>query len=246
MTKFNILFNRFKNLSKQLFERFLALIYKENCCICGCSKDDKILCNSCAKTVEILSGFPQGILRGVEIYSATIYKDTIRTLIHNLKFHHKKAAARVLAQFLSDYYDKILAFEQNKKGNIEKFQNAVFVPVPTTKRNIKERGYNNVFEIVKEFTLIRSLKGENIKILNDFLIKIKDTSPQYKINKFKRKNNVKGVFGLNFRKYKDFKNKTVVVIDDIVTTGATLDEIIKTMQENNINNIICITLSKAV
>lgn len=246
MKKLNILFNRFKNLSSCVFERFLALIYKENCCICGCAKDNKILCKNCAKDVEILSGFPQGLIRGVEIYSACIYKGVIKELIHKLKFHHKKAVTMVLAEFLSEYYDKILSFEQQKAGSVKKFQNAIFIPVPTSKRNIKERGYNNVYEIIKEFKGIQHGKGQDIKILDDFLIKIKDTTPQYKVSKNKRRKNVKGVFGVNIRKYKDFRDKNFVIIDDIITTGSTLDEIIKILQENGINNIVCITLSKAV
>lgn len=246
MKKFNILFRYLKNLSIYVFERFLALIYKENCCICGCSKNNKFLCKTCSKDVEILSGFPQGLIRGVEIYSATIYKGVMKELIHKLKFHHKKTAARVLGQFLSEYYDKILSFEQKKCGSVKKFQDAVFIPVPTIKRNIKERGYNNVYEIAKEFTGIQSAKGQNIKILNDFLIKIKDTVPQYKVNKSKRKENIKNSFGININKYRGFKNKNFIIIDDVITTGSTLDEIIKTLQENGINNIMCITLSKAV
>lgn len=246
MEKFNNLFGRLKNLSIYVFERFLVLIYKENCCVCGCSKDNKILCKTCAKDVEILSGFPQGLLRGVEIYSACIYKGVIKELIHKLKFYHNLSAAKVLAEFLSEYYNKILSYEQKKSGNVKKFQNMVFIPVPTAKRNIKERGYNNVYEIVKRFAEIRASRGENIKILNDLLIKIKNTTPQYKINKLKRRKNVEGVFGINLKKYKDFQDKTFVIIDDIITTGSTLDEIIKTLQENNIKKIICITLSKAV
>jgi len=75
--------------------------------LCGCSKDNKILCKTCSKSVEILSGFAQGVLDGVEIYSACFYKDTIRTLIHKLKFNHKRTVARVLASILYNYFKKI-------------------------------------------------------------------------------------------------------------------------------------------
>ncbi len=239
--KLNKIYLRIKTLSIIVFERFLSLIYKENCCVCGCSKDNNILCKNCSKSVEILSGFPHRIIDGVEIYSACIYKDTVRTLIHKLKFNHKLIAARVLAKILSDYYKKILDYEQKRSGNIEKYKNAVFIPVPTSKNNIKERGYNNVYEIVKEFAFI-----QNIKFSHNFLIKIKNTKPQYKMGKNKRRDNVKGVFKINVKKIKDFKDKTIVIVDDIITTGSTLSEIIKVLKENGIKNIICITISKAV
>ena len=153
MKKFNIFLTKVKTLLSFVFEGFLSLIYKENCCICGCSKDNKILCKTCAKSVEILSGFPQGVLNGVNIYSACLYKDTMRTLIHKLKFNHKKAVARVLANILHDYFKKILEYELLKTGDIKIFKNPVLVPVPTQKKNIKERGYNNVYEIVKNFQI---------------------------------------------------------------------------------------------
>lgn len=237
------MFNLIKNQLYFIFEQFLSLIYKENCCICGCSKDNKILCKTCSKSVEILSGFPQGKIRDIEIYSACIYKGNIRTLIHKLKFHHKLAVARVLGDILFKYYNKILDYKLNNSKSINGFQNAVIVPVPTSLKNKKERGYNNVFQIAKEFS-----KLSNIPVLENFLIKIKNTPPQFKISKENRKTNIKGVFKVNLTpKIKSqIKDKTIIIIDDIITTGATLEEIIKTLQENNINNIICITLSKAV
>lgn len=244
MKKLNIFLNRIKPFLSNAFEGFLSLIYKENCCICGCSKDNKILCKTCSKSVEILSGFAQGVLDGVEIYSACFYKDTIRTLIHKLKFNHKRAVARVLANILYNYFKKIIEFEQIKAGNIDRFQNAILVPVPTQKKNIKERGYNNVYEITKEFS---NLSG--LPFLDGFLVKIKNSKPQYKMNKNQRKSNVEGTFNINLKRLsnkEDLDNKTFVIIDDIITTGATLGEIIKVLKENGVKNIICITLSKAI
>lgn len=235
------MFNLIKNLLYQGFHDFLSLIYKENCCVCGCSKDNEILCKNCLKNVEILSGFPQGKIRDVKIYSACIYKDTIRTLIHKLKFNHKRSTAKVLAKILSTYYNKILEYSLIHKENYEQFKNAIIVPVPTSKKNILNRGYNNVFEIAKEFS-----KFENIPILEGFLIKTVNTLPQYKIIKSKRKINVAGAFKINAKLISKIKGKTIIIIDDIITTGSTLNEIIKILQENDVKKIICITLSKAV
>ncbi len=165
-------------------------------------------------------------------------------MIHKLKFNHKRTVARVLASILYNYFKKIIEFEQIKAGNIDRFQNAILVPVPTQKKNIKERGYNNVYEITKEFS---NLSG--LPFLDGFLVKIKNSKPQYKMNKNQRKSNVEGTFNINLKRLsnkKDLDNKTFVIIDDIITTGATLGEIIKVLKENGVKNIICITLSKAV
>ncbi len=248
----------FKGLSA-IFGRPLnfltSLIYKEKCVICnkvldssissyglsGCSKTQNILCKTCAKDVEFLSCFPHTNFQGVKIYSACLYKGVVRQLIHKLKFNHKKDVAKVLACFLYEFYRKIEEFNKAENISCLSAENAVLVAVPTNKNNIKQRGYNNVFEIVKEFSNLT-----NIPYSKNFLLKTKNTKPQYKLTLNKRKLNVSGCFNINIEEYQKFKGKTVVIIDDIYTTGATVREIIKTLKLNNINNFFLITLSKSV
>ena len=110
------LINFFKSLSfslGRLFHSFLSLIYKENCVVCGAPCAVQNLCKKCLKDVEILSGFPHTKFDGVEIYSACFYKGVIRDLIHKLKFNHKKDAARVLAVFLYEFYERMEVIKQN-------------------------------------------------------------------------------------------------------------------------------------
>lgn len=221
-----------------MFEGLLALIYKENCCICGCSKDNNILCKSCAKNVQMLSSFAHSKILGVEIYSAFIYKEVIRELIHKLKFEHKKAVARVLGLYIFDFYEKILDNKSCSNINTIDLKNAVIVPIPTNKKNVQNRGYNNVYETAFWFAKIAKLK-----LRADLLIKIRNTKPQFKLDKEARKSNVRGCFQVNLKNY---NRETVILIDDIITTGATLFEAINAFQKVGINNIICITVSKAV
>ncbi len=77
-------------------------------------------------------------LEDIEIYSACIYKGNIRTLIHKLKFHHKLAVARILGDILFKYYNKILDYKLNNSKSINRFQNVVIVPVPTSLKNKKK------------------------------------------------------------------------------------------------------------
>ena len=228
----------YKSSLNSLFRGLLSLIYKENCCICGCSKDDSILCKTCAKDVQMLSAFLHSKISGVEIYSVFIYKNIVRTLIHKLKFDHKKAVARVFALFLFDFFNKILENTEQSKINKINLQNTVIVPIPTNKKNIQKRGYNNVYEIASEFAKIA-----NLKLCPDLLTKIRDTKPQFKLNKEARKSNVEGCFQVNKKIY---NNETIILIDDIITTGSTIYEAIGAFQKEDINNIICITISKAV
>jgi len=241
----------FKSLSEKterLLNIILSLIYKEKCVICkkeirknsSCLKTDKILCKNCLKTVEILSGFPHTKFNGVEIYSTSFYEGTMKDLILKLKFNHKKDIAKVLAYFLFKYFYKLKAYKK-ECGDFSFLENIVAVPVPTNKSNIKRRGYNNVYEIVREFAAL-----SKVSYSKNILLKIKNTKPQYKLGPKKRAENVSGSFSINLKEYKRFKGKTVLIIDDIYTTGATLNEVIKTFKKEEVNNIFCITLSKAV
>ncbi len=227
---------------KYFINFLLSLIYKEKCCICGidlsCAKSEKILCKNCLKTVEILSGFAQTKINGVEIFSACIYDGIVRTLIHKLKFQHNKNIARVLAKILTDFFDKILVNNSLDILYVKTPKTVAVVPIPTNRKNVQIRGYNNVYEIAKEFA---EINGFILK--NDILIKIKDTKPQFELKKNQRKSNVSGCFKVDLKNY---HNETILLIDDIITTGATLNEAITTFQAAGINNIVCITVSKAV
>ncbi len=86
-------------------------------------------------------------------------------------------------------------------------------------------------------------KLSKIKLEENVILKIKNTKPQYKAKN--RQKNIKGSFKINPKKIPLLKNKTILLIDDITTTGATLNEIIDCFKSNNIDDIICLTISKA-
>lgn len=220
-----------KSIMKNLINILLSLIYKENCCICGNKSDNSPLCKTCLKDVKILSGFAQNKINGVEIYSATIYTGIIRQIIHKFKFCHKKELVSILADILNKYYRKC--------ENLKNIKDIVVVPVPTSKNNINTRGYNNVYEIALKFARLNSFQF-NKKLL----LKTKNTVSQFKLNRSERFLNIKNSFSVNLKYYTP--GSTVLIIDDITTTGATLEEIIKVLKENNINNIVCLTCAKAV
>ena len=84
----------------------------------------------------------------------------------------------------------------------------------------------------KEFCRITS------NTLNTELItRIKDTKPQYKLKREERIKNLSNAFKVDKSKY---NGKTLLIIDDICTTGSTFEEMIKELQKNGINDIICL------
>ncbi|MBQ7286810.1 MAG: ComF family protein [Candidatus Gastranaerophilales bacterium] len=217
----------FKSLLKSITTSFLNLIYCEKCLICSCAKTDELLCKSCLKDVELLSSFPQKIYKEIPIFCACLYKGNLKTLIQLLKFSHKKKASKPLASILYSYY---------KNLNLNK--NYIIVFPPSYYLKSAQRGYNHMFLIAKEFS-----KLTNFEIKKDLIKKIKPTKPQYKAKN--RHTNIQGSFAINKKYIEQIKNKNILIIDDITTSGATIEELINCFLDVEIKNITCLVLSKA-
>ncbi len=213
------------------FDEFLNLIYKKKCLICSCSKDDNFLCKTCSKDVQILPVFAHRIYKNCPIYSAYLYQGIIKDLIHKFKFHYKHKAKYPLSRLLWDYF---------KKLNLKETDNFT-ICYPNIYHSRKFlRGYDHTKLVCMEFS-----KLSNIPFEKDTVLKIRHTKPQYKMKNIKyRKNNIKGSFKINPKKLSLLKNKTILLIDDITTSGATLEEIIDEFIKNDIKSIICLTIAK--
>ena len=212
---------------KGLLNGFLNLIYKQKCIICSCSKTDDLLCKNCLKDVNFLSGFPHRIFNSTPIYSACLYTTVVKKAIQLFKFSHKKKISFLLAQLTFEYYRKL---ELNKDF-------IVIYPDSFLLKSLS-RGYEHMYLIARDFCSLA-----NLKLLKHAILKTKITKPQYKAKN--RQGNIKNSFAVNKKYIKELQNKPVLLMDDITTSGATLDEIIAVLKRENINNITCLTVSKA-
>ena len=220
------MFLELKNFLINIIQAFLDLIYNQKCLVCSCAKTDELLCKSCAKDIQYLSSFAHRIFYNVPIYSATLYQGSVKKLIHKLKFNHRKKASIPLAEILFKYFK-----------NIKEKNDYIIVFPPSYFLKSAQRGYNHMFLIAKEFS-----KLTNFKVNHKLIKKIKYTKPQYKAKN--RHKNIQNSFKINEKELKNINNETILLIDDITTSGATLEEIIRLLKEKNINNIICLTIAK--
>ena len=216
---------------RAFFEQFTDLIYKQKCVVCGCSKTNEFLCKNCLKNVHNLSPFAQKIIEGVNIFCAFKYDENIKILIRNFKFNRRKNAAIPCAALLYDYFKKVC-----KQNNLDlNPKNSIILCVPSHPLRILERGYCHTELISKEFSKLSGIKTD-FKIIK----RVKNTLPQYKVRANEKAKNVRGAFKIYSNRSQD---KTLILIDDIVTTCATLFEVISSLKEHGYNNIVCFTLA---
>ncbi|MDD3150973.1 MAG: hypothetical protein PHV68_09075 [Candidatus Gastranaerophilales bacterium] len=174
------------------------------------------MCKSCFEKLDYNFSMPIKIIHDVPVYAVGIYENNLKKLIRGLKYHKKKDLAVNLAKFIYLFLDK---------NNID-IKNHIIVPVPLHKNRQKQRKYNHMDLVANELSKLCSCK------INTTLIKrIKDTKPLYKLNRIDRMKELKDAFEIDKLNY---NNEPILIIDDITTSGATLEEIIKNLQTQNI------------
>ena len=220
-----------------MLNRLLELLYPPKCLICGNlyninTKDTYYACKKCK--IKLKYGMTD--LKIIKIYdknfdyliSPFIYKGEIRKLILDYKFNNKKYLYLLFSNILAD-----VLYEYIKEITID-----YIVPVPISFNRYKERGYNQSYLISKRIS-----QTLHIKLLRFSLIKTKNNKRQSELCEKDRVDNVKNVYKV-FRKNL-LKNKVVLLIDDIYTTGNTLNECSKILKKANVSTIIALTIAKA-
>lgn len=207
---------------KQFFVGLLDWIYKKKCYFCRESKECVKMCSKCYDEMEYLPVKVNRIVEGKKVYCAGIYEKNLQKLIRGLKYHNQPELAPYLAKFMAGFWTE-LAGEKT-------FQ---VVPVPIYHKRKKQRKYNHMELVGEEFA---KLKGY---VYNpDLIIRIKDTKPQYNLKKNERIINLQNAFSVDT---KHLHTGTILLIDDICTTGSTFEEMIRELKKYGIEDIVCFT-----
>lgn len=229
-------------------EKLFSSIYVDDCNCIACDKELSLknrygLCKACNNSIPRNSGkvcvkcgkpiydeseycmVCQNNKRYFERASAPlIYKGIAEKLILNYKFYNKRYLAKYLASFLSDeYLDK-------------EYLADILIPVPVTDKVRTERSFCQTDLLATELG-----KKLNIEVGLTIVSKIKETAHQAKLGGRERQTNIEGAFKLNG----DVKGKRVLIIDDILTTGATLSELARVILKGRPESVEGLTLSNA-
>ncbi|WP_278847613.1 ComF family protein [Brachyspira pilosicoli] len=175
-------------------------------------RDDYIRCNRCGRIID--TKYSTCICSYENIYfdeckSMLYYDDKTSNLIHKMKFSHRYLICKDFAVMLSFYY----------KDYINKFDVVSFVPLG--KNRLLERGYNQSELIARHISKII-----NIPLIENIIIRKKESKPLSMIKgKELREKAIKNAFKINQKyEFDDNKKINILIIDDVFTTGSTLNE----------------------
>lgn len=219
-------------------KQLLNLFFPKQCI--NCNKEGSFLCEDCLSLIEINS-FQYCLCEKLEknnkcencknkyldkVFSATSFKNKIiKRAIHKLKYSYIKELSVPLAYLIIRHLQVIDCQIDN---------DFFLAPIPLSDKKRRTRGFNQSEEIAK---IISEVTG--LPLLN-CIKKTKETKSQTEMTRNQRQENVKNVFSING----NVENKNIILIDDVYTTGATMEEVARELKEAKANIVWGITVAR--
>lgn len=209
---------------KSFIELFLDVLFPSSCI--GCNTRNEILCDSCINRLQITNRQTEDNI--IALYD---YRDpVIKKAIWKIKYHNSPYLGQKFGELL--YYSFL-----EEINNIHLFSQGspiYVIPVPISNDRKRHRGYNQSEIIAKSFC---NKSDKNIlELKTNIIFKKANTIPQAKLtNRNKRLRNIKDAFEI--KNNQQIKGKTIIIVDDVTTTGGTILEIMKVLKKNGAKKI---------
>jgi len=198
----------------------------------GCGRRDSVLCVSCiAKIPRARQPADSGD------HALFAYRDpVIKKVLWQLKYKKRAVVAKCCADIL---YDRMLE-ELSDMRVLANFTDPVLVPIPLSRKKLRERGFNQSELMARE--IHRNDTGRSFALDTGMLRKIKETRSQMSIkDRSERAKNIVGSFAVGDPGRALGKN--IILIDDITTTGATLGEARRALLKAGARKVIAFTVA---
>lgn len=217
-------------VSMSLKSFILNILFPLKCL--GCGEEGFYLCEKCFRNLKLND--KKYILETPyldEIFIAGDYDDKVLAdLIKKLKFNFVDNIAPLLGRFLNLFWSGV-TFGRPELKNKE----ILLIPLPLSKKRKNWRGFNQAELIARAFN------DGNDYLINLGLKKIKDTKAQSRLDEKSRTKNIKDCFSWTG---KSLKNKKIILIDDVVTTGATLNEAARVLKGAGVEKVYALVVAK--
>ena len=226
----------------------LDMVYPKVCPVCGktlsgdklicdvCSERlvyaDKNICIHCGKILKDRASTICKVCETSETYfeegrSVFYYNDAIKNSLMDFKYHNRRANAKFFAEsIMRTLSDKLTLW------NID-----LIVPIPVHKKKLIERGYNQAAVLAEELCKLSKCDW------TDALVRVEKTKPQKELTRLDRLNNLEKAIMVDDKKKNLIKNKNILIIDDIYTTGATVSSSSKVLLESGASKVFFITVA---
>ena len=202
---------------KNIVDHLLNIVFPPKCGVCGRIGDDAF-CQKCFSRIKYIHH------AGKKTASVAVYEGVIKKAIKKLKFNKKKQLAPVLSKIMLN--------------NLPFSGFDIIVPVPLHKDRLRKRGFNQSELLAKDISC-----ACQVPLATEAVIRHRATKPQFDLGKSDRWPNIKGAFLV---KQSDcIKGRIVLLVDDILTTGATTGECEKELFASGAAKVYTYTLSKA-
>jgi competence protein ComFC len=226
-------------------DKVISIFFPVKCVICGV--EGRVVCIGCRNRIEILKDSycivcdkksSNGMThrdcfrKGVPSQLITIfnYRSVVRDIIRKSKYYKKEFSA---FKFLILYGANLL--DESLRSTLRGY---FLLSVPPNPKNYKKRGFNQADLILKEVS-----KRLKLQVVNGLLSRERKSSSQYSYNRYDRFKAVKGAFRLRDG-VSGLGGKRFLIVDDIITSGATLLEMSKVLYVNGAEDVRCLTISK--
>ena len=230
----------------RLKEWLLDLIYPRRCPMCDCilGKSGMYICSACTAKAELVKGAycmkcgkqvsnEQEYCRDCMVYPHRfdsgrvlfVYDGVLKKSIYRFKYAGRKEYAEAYAYFA----------ERELGDFIRKAAPDAFVPVPLHRQRFRKRGYNQAELFARALG-----KRMGIPVKGKIIKRTKNTLPQKELDLTARQNNLKKAFKLCRN---DVKLNTIIIIDDIYTTGSTIDAVAAQLRRAGVKKIYFVAIS---
>jgi ComF family protein len=158
-----------------------------------------------------------------------VYEGSSRDMIHSFKYHYKTHLRRPLALLTIDHLSEFILSQSPE----------LIMPVPLHRKRLRSRGFNQAVLLGEIIA-----KHSNLPMDRDNLKRVRWTEPQVKLSADDRRANVKGAFSI--REPLCVQNLGILLVDDVLTTGSTVDECSRVLKSAGASRVSVITVARAL
>lgn len=236
------------NLIKTVLQKMAILLYPNRCPVCDRLVRDTLICPACAKRLRYISqpicyrcgkpvaheaqeycsdcaGKKREFVQGRAVF---LYQGPMRGILYRYKYGNRRDYTEFLAREAAYRYG-----DWARRLYVD-----LVIPIPLSKKRMRRRGYNQADVFAKRFSELCGLQYDA-----GLLARIRNTVPQKQLSVQERKNNLKNAFKMS----RNVVNlKRILLIDDIYTTGSTIDAAALALKQAGVKDVfyLCISIGQ--